>query len=93
MLALYVRIHMEQALAPILFTDHDPERAEARKPSIVAPAVRSEAALRKRARKQTDDGLNVHSFRSLLSHLKTLTKNTVRMDATESHAAAEGTSG
>jgi hypothetical protein len=82
MLALYVRLHMEQALAPILFTDHDPVRAEARKTSIVAPAVRSEAALRKRARKQTDDGSTVHSFRSLLSHLKTLTKNTVRMGAT-----------
>ena len=24
MLAYYVRLHMEQALAPILFTDHDP---------------------------------------------------------------------
>jgi hypothetical protein len=83
MLALYVRLHMEHALAPILFTDHDPERAEARRTSIVAPAVRSEATLKKIARKKTPDGSTVHSFRSLLSHLKILTKNTVRMGATD----------
>ena len=82
MLAYYVRLHMEQALAPILFTDHEPERAEARKPSVVAPATRSQAALRKTRRKQTEDGLPVHSFRSLMSDLATLTKNTVRMGDT-----------
>ncbi len=82
MLAYYVRLHMERALAPILFTDHEPERAEARKPSVVAPAIRSEAALRKTRRKHTEDGLPVHSFRSLMSDLATLTKNTVRMGDT-----------
>ncbi len=82
MLAYYVRLHMEQALAPILFTDHEPESAEARKPSVVAPAIRSEAALRKTRRKHTEDGLPVHSFRSLMSDLATLTKNTVRMGDT-----------
>lgn len=44
MLALYVRIHMEQALAPILFTDHDPEGA--RPASVVAPVAPSDAAKR-----------------------------------------------
>ena len=82
MLAYYVRLHMERALAPILFTDHEPESAEARKPSVVAPAIRSEAALRKTRRKHTEDGLPVHSFRSLMSDLATLTKNTVRMGDT-----------
>jgi hypothetical protein len=82
MLALYVRLQMEQALAPILFTDHEPEAARASRRSIVEPAVRSEAARKKASRKKTDDGSTVHSFRSLLSHLKTLTKNTVRMGAT-----------
>ena len=82
MLAYYVRLHMEQALAPILFTDHDPEGAQASKPSIVAPAVRSPAALRKARRKRTDDGLPVHSFRSLMRDLATLTKNTVRLGDT-----------
>lgn len=83
MLALYVRIHMEQDLAPILFTDHDPDGAQARKPSVVAPAIRSRAALDKIARKRTDEGLPVHSFRSLLDDLATLTKNTVRMGETD----------
>lgn len=83
MLALYVRVHMEQALAPILFTDHEPDQAEALKTSIVAPAVRSPAARRKLARKTTDDGLPLHSFRSLLADLRTLTKNTVRLADTD----------
>jgi len=79
MLALYVRVHMEQSLAPILFTDHDPEDAQARRPSIVAPATISRAAARKKATKRTDDGIPVQSFRSLLECLATLTKNTVRV--------------
>lgn len=82
MLAYYVRLHMERALAPILFTDHDPNGAEAPQPSIVAPATRSAAALRKARRKRTDDGLPVHSFRSLMNDLATLTMNTVRMGDT-----------
>ncbi len=82
MLALYVRQHMEQALAPILFTDHDPDGAQARPTSIVAPARRSEAAEQKIRRKRTPDGLPVHSFRSLLQDLATLTKNTVRVGET-----------
>lgn len=85
MLALYVRVHMEQALAPILFTDHDPEGAEARKASVVAKATISEAADRKKACKLTDDGLPVQSFRSLLKSLATLTKNTVRVTSRARH--------
>lgn len=82
MLAYYVRLHMEQALAPILFTEHDPEAAAAQVSSIVAPAVRSQATLTKIQRKRTEDGLPVQSFRSLLKHMATLTKNTVRMGDT-----------
>ena len=83
MLAYYVRLHMERALAPILFTEHDPEAAAAQVSSIVAPAVRSQVTLAKIRRKRTEDGLPVQSFRSLLKHLATLTKNTVRMGDTE----------
>jgi hypothetical protein len=79
MLALYVCVHMEQALAPLLFVDHDPEGAAARKASVVAKATISKAAARKKARKRTGDGLPVQSFRSLLRSLATLTKNTVRL--------------
>ncbi len=82
MLALYVRLHMERDLAPILFTDHDTEGARARKASVVEPAIRSQAAEQKVRRKRTEDGLPVQSFRSLMNSLATLTKNTVRMGNT-----------
>jgi Transposase DDE domain len=82
MLALYVRLHMERDLAPILFTDHDTAGARARKASVVEPAARSQAAEEKVRRKRTEDGLPVQSFSSLMKSLATLTKNTVRMGNT-----------
>ena len=78
MLAYYVEWHMRQALSPILFDDHDPTAAQAQRNSPVAKARVSEAARRKAQTKQTDDGLPVHSFRSLLANLATLTRNQVR---------------
>jgi transposase len=79
MLAYYVEWHMRQALAPMLFDDEDREAAQAKRTSIVAPAQRSESALKKAVSKQTADGLPVHSFRTLLADLATLTKNRTRM--------------
>jgi hypothetical protein len=78
MLAYYLEWHMRQALAPILFDDHDRAAGEALRASPVAKAQPSPAAKRKARTKQTDDGLPVHSFRSLLADLATLTRNTVR---------------
>jgi hypothetical protein len=82
MLAYYVRRHMEAALAPLLFTEHDPERAQARRHSIVAPARRSEATERKVRLQQTDGGEPARSLRTLLADLQTLTKNDVRIAGT-----------
>jgi hypothetical protein len=79
MLAYYVEWHMRQHLAPILFDDHDPQAAADARASIVAPAERSPAALRKAATKRTDDDLPVHSFRSLLDDLATCTRNTMAL--------------
>jgi Transposase DDE domain len=79
MLAYYLEWHMRQALAPMLFDDHDRPAAEALRPSPVAKARPSPAAKRKAKTKRTDDGLPVHSFRSLLADLATLTRNTVRL--------------
>jgi hypothetical protein len=79
MLAYYLKWHMRQALAPILFDNHDRAAAEAVRTSPVAKAQPSTAAKRKAATKRTDDGLPVHSFRSLLADLATLTRNTVRL--------------
>ena len=77
MLAYYVEWHMRDRLAPLLFEDHDAEAAKAERESPVARATRSDAALRKAARGQTDDGLPVHSFQTLLADLGTLTLNTI----------------
>ncbi len=79
MLAHYVVWHMRKALAPLLFEDHDKENAGMERPSPVAPAKASAAAKAKAASRQTADGLPVHSFRTLLQDLATLTRNTVRL--------------
>jgi Transposase DDE domain len=77
MLAYYLEWHMRQALAPVLFDDHDRAAGEALRSSPVAKAEPSPAAKRKARKKHTDDGLQVHSFRTLLADLATLTRNTV----------------
>jgi len=77
MLAYYVEWHMRKRLAPLLFDDEDPAGAEAPRASVVAPARVSESARRKARRKRTDDGRPVHSFRTLLGDLDTVTKNRV----------------
>ena len=75
MLAYYVRWHMERAWAPLLFKDEDRPLAE----DVVAPARRSPSALAKARTQRLADDTPVHSFRSLLTQLATLTKNTVRV--------------
>ncbi len=78
MLAYYLEWHMRQLLAPVLFDDHDKPQARAARASVVAPAVRSHAALRKAATRKTDDGLPVHSFQTLLGDLATIAKNRIQ---------------
>lgn len=79
MLAYYLEWHMRQALKPILFDDHDKAAADAARASIVAKAERSSAAERKAATKRTAEGAPVHSFRSLLDDLATITRNIMAM--------------
>ena len=83
MLAYYLEWHMRQVLKPILFDDHDRAAAEAARTSIVAKAERSSAGERKVATKRTDDGLPVHSFRSLIADLATVTRNTMTISKVE----------
>ena len=85
MLAYYVEWHMRQRLAPLLFDDADKAAAEAGRASPVASAQRSEAAIRKRNTLVTADGLPVHSFRTLLADLATLTRNTVTTAVAPTH--------
>ncbi len=77
MLAYHVEWHMRQKLAPMLYDDADREAADALRQSIVAKAKRSPAAIAKQTRGVTKDGLPVHSFKSLLADLATLTLNKV----------------
>ena len=77
MLSYYVSLHMERALAPMLFRDDDHEAAEAARTSPVAPAKRSESALKKAARKETPERQPVHSFATLLADLATIAANRI----------------
>jgi hypothetical protein len=83
MLARYVRWQMEQALSPLLLTDHDPQGAQARRGSPVAPAQRSRAGERKIRRQRTEGGDPARSFDTLMADLRTLTKNETRVGGTE----------
>jgi hypothetical protein len=75
MLAYYVEWHLREKLAPLLFDEEDPSAAERARASVVAPAQRSPSALAKSATKRSAEGLPVHSFRTLLQDLATLTRN------------------
>jgi transposase len=77
MLAYYLEWHMRRLLAPLLFDDTDRAAAEARRTSVVAQAQRSPKAVTKQTTGLTDEGLPVHSFRSLLADLATLARNTI----------------
>ena len=78
MLAYYVEWHMREALAPMLFDDHDRDEAVQQRANIVAPAVRSPAARHKAAAKRTPDGQPVHSFQTLLDDLGTIVRNRIQ---------------
>ena len=79
MLAYYLMWHMRRAWAELLFDDDDRPAAAAARSSPVAAAQVSRAAQRKAAGKRTADGRPVHSFRTLLQDLATLTRNVVRL--------------
>jgi hypothetical protein len=76
LLAYYVQWHILEAWRELLFADEDQEAKKTRDP--VAPAKRSEEALAKVHAKELDDGTAAHSFRTLLSHLSTITRDLCR---------------
>ena len=77
MLAYYVEHHMRNALAPILFADHQPEARE--RASIVAPAQPSPAAVEKCTKRRTVDGTPIMAWHDLIDQLGTLTINEVAL--------------
>ncbi len=78
MLAYYMEWHMKQKLAPLLFSEDDPEGVRKVRESLVAPAVPSASARDKAASKATPEGLPVQNFPPLLRNLGTLARNRVR---------------
>ena len=79
MLAYYLEWHLRQKWAPLLFEDDDRAAARAQRTSPVAKAEVSDAAKRKAHRKITATGQAVHSLRTLLTDLATLTRNEVTL--------------
>jgi len=83
MLAAYLVWHLRATLAPLTYTDtQPPEHA-----NPVAPAQRSTTAARKASRHHDDHGQPVRSFRTLLAHLGTLTRNRIHITDTNNGTA------
>lgn len=75
MLAYYVEWQMRQALKPMLHDDEELEAQRASRTNPVAPTPRSERAKAKALHHRTEDNLPVHSLRTLLLDLATVTLN------------------
>jgi hypothetical protein len=78
MLACYLTWHLRRAWAPLTFTDQNPPRQD----NPVAPARRSADAQAKASAQHDPAGQPYRSFRGLLEHLATLTRNQVRFAGT-----------
>ena len=74
MLASYLTWHLRQTWAPLTFTDENPPRQD----NPVTPARRSAHAQAKASYQHDQAGRPYRSFRGLLEHLATLTRNQVR---------------
>jgi hypothetical protein len=83
MLACYLTWHLRQAWAPLTFTDQDPPAPD----NPVVPARRSAAAQAKASYQHDPAGQPYRSFRGLLEHLATLTRNQVRYTGTRATIA------
>jgi hypothetical protein len=87
MLAAYLVWHLRATLAPLTYTDTQPPTRD----NPVAPARRSTAAARKASRHHDDHDQPVRGFRSLLTHLATLTRNRIHINGTEFDQLTEPT--
>jgi hypothetical protein len=79
MLACYLTWHLRRAWAPLTFTDEEPPA----RANPVAPARRSARAHAKASAQHDELGHPYRSFRGLLAHLATLTRNQVRFAGTQ----------
>ena len=79
MLACYLTWHLRRAWAPLTYTDEQPPGQD----NPVTPARRSAAAQAKASGQHDPAGQPYHSFRGLLEHLATLTRNQVQYTGTQ----------
>jgi len=73
-LAAHLTWHLRKTLAELTYTDQNPPA----RTDPVAPAMRSVTGKRKTIRHTTTDGLPLHTYQGLLTHLATLTRNQVQ---------------
>jgi hypothetical protein len=88
MLAAHLVWHLRAALAPLTYTDTEPP---GHRDNPVAPARRSATASRKASRHHDEHDQPVRSFRGLLAHLGTLTRNRIHIAGTEFDQLTEPT--
>jgi len=82
MLSYYVEWHMRRALAPILFEDEE-LIADRKRRDPISPAKPSESVKQKKATHQTEDGLPIHSFETLMDALATRCRVTNKIKSDE----------
>jgi hypothetical protein len=79
LLACYLIWHLRKAWAPLTYTDETPPARD----NPVAPAQRSPQANAKAAHKHDTNGNPLRSFRGLIDHLATLTRDRIRYHHTD----------
>ena len=80
LLAYYVEWHMRQALSCLLFDD-ELLSVERKHRDPVAPAKPSTSARKKKCYRETDEGLPIHSFATLMAELGTRCRHLCRMSS------------
>lgn len=85
MLAYHVEWHLRHVLAPLLFHDTELAAARAERPSPVASTEPSEVGKAKKTTRRSTDGQPVMGFADLMTHLGTLTRNTMRVMMRTNH--------
>ena len=80
LLAYYVEWHMRRALGSVLFDDEE-LTANRKTRDPVAKAKPSQSSQRKKTHRTTSEGLEVHSFHTLVEDLGTLCRNRCRIQA------------
>jgi transposase len=80
LLAYYVEWHMRQALSSLLFDD-ELLSVERKHRDPVAPAKPSTSARKKKSARETEEGLPIHSFATLMADLGTRCRHLCRMSS------------